>query len=68
MNLTEINPDYAKLIKKDFSNEPFNYVLEVYMDDYIALAIPSIQDQLHHVSNAIMTGINDVFPQDKDDK
>ena len=38
------------------------------MDDYIVLAIPKIQDQLHHVANAIMTGIHDVFPPDKDDK
>ena len=30
------------------------------MDDYTVLAIPKIQDQLHHVSNAIMTGIHDV--------
>ena len=38
------------------------------MDDYIVLAIPKIQDQLHHFSNEIMTGIHDVFPPDKDDK
>ena len=38
------------------------------MDDYIVLAIPKIQDQLHHVANAIMTGIHDVFTPDKYDK
>ena len=38
------------------------------MDDYIVLAIPNSQDQLHHVADAIMTGIHDVFPPDKDDK
>ena len=43
-------------------------MLEVYMDDYIVLAIPNIQDQLHHVANEIMTGINDVFPPDKNEK
>ena len=32
------------------------------MDDYIVLAIPKSQDKLHHVSNAIMTGIHYVFP------
>ena len=35
------------------------------MDDYIALAIPKIQDQLHNFVNAIMTGLHDVFPQIK---
>ena len=43
-------------------------MLEVYVDDYIVLAIPIIQDQLHHVANAILTGIHDVFPPDKYDK
>ena len=38
------------------------------MDDYIALDIPRSQDQLHNVENAVMTGIHDVFPPDKDDK
>ena len=43
-------------------------MLEVYLGDYIVLAIPRIQDQLHHVANAIMTGIHDVVPPDKYDK
>ena len=38
------------------------------MDDYIVLAIPKIQDQLHRVANTIVTGIHDVFLPDKDDK
>ena len=38
------------------------------MDDYIALDIPRIHDQLHHVTNAIMTGVHYVFPPYKDDK
>ena len=68
VDLTEVNSDIAELKKKEISKEPFNCMLEVYMDDYIALAIPKSQDQLHHVANAIMTGINDVFPPDKYDK
>ena len=31
------------------------------------LVIPRIQDQLHHVYNAVITGIHDVFPPDKND-
>jgi hypothetical protein len=38
------------------------YVLEVYMDDYIGLAIPTSQAQLRHAANAVMNGIHDVFP------
>ena len=43
-------------------------MLEVYMDDYIVLAIPKIQDQLHHVANTIMIGIHDIFPPNKNDE
>ena len=68
VKLTEVNSDFAELPKKDNSNEPFNYMMEVYMNDYIVLAIPKIQDQLYHVANAIMIGIHDVSPPYKDDK
>ena len=40
VKLTEVNSDFAELPKKDTPNEPFNYMLEVYMDDYIVVAIP----------------------------
>ena len=43
-------------------------MLELYMDDYISLAIPRIQDQPHHAAIAIMTGIHYVFSPDKYDK
>ena len=62
VKLTEVNPEFLELPKIDISDDPFNYMLEVYMDNYIALAIPRNQDQLHHVANTIMTGIHDVFP------
>jgi hypothetical protein len=38
------------------------YVVEVYMDDFIGLAIPASQEQLRHAANAVMNGIHDVFP------
>ena len=62
VKLTEVNPNFAELPKSDISDNPFNYMLEVYMDDYIALAIPRSQNKLHHVANTIMTWIHDVFP------
>ena len=68
VELKEVNSDIEELKKKDTSKEPFNYMLEVYLDDYIVLAIPKIQDQLHHVANTIMTGTHYVFSPDKDDK
>ena len=68
VKLAEVNPDFAELPKTDILDEPFNCILEVYMDDYIVLVIPRSQYQLHHVSNSIITGIHDMFPPDKDDK
>ena len=47
--------------------EPLKFVLEVYMDDFIGLAIPSSLSQLRHYSNAVMYGIHDVFPPDTTD-
>ena len=68
LKLMEVNPYFVELPKKDISNEPFNYMLEVYIYDYIELAIPKRQYQLHHVANSIITGIHDVFSPYKDDK
>ena len=72
VELTEVNSDIIELkdkyTSKESQKESFNYMLEVYMDYYIMLAIPKIQDQLHHVADAILTGVHDVFPPDKYDK
>ena len=40
----------------------FNYIIEVFMDDFIGAVIPVAQSQLNHVANSIMHGIHDVFP------
>ena len=45
-----------------------SYMLEFYMGNYVALALPTTRAQLKHVSTAIMTGIHDVFPEYDDDE
>lgn len=40
------------------------YFLEVYVDDFIQLAVASTQQQLQHVAEAVLHGIHDVFPAD----
>jgi hypothetical protein len=37
------------------------------VDDFMSLVIPISQEQLRHVTTAVMTGIHDVFPPDNDD-
>ena len=58
---TELGEDYLAL--PEYSTDTnYRYLLEVYMDDYIKLAIPTSRQQLQHSSNAVMYGIHDVFP------
>ena len=40
------------------------YSVEVYVDDFMSIVIPTPKAQLDHVANAIMRGIHDVFPAD----
>jgi len=42
--------------------EPFRYLIEVYVDDFMGLATPTSQKTLDHVANSVMCGIHDVFP------
>jgi hypothetical protein len=41
---------------------PFRYFLDVYVDDFIQLAIPTSRQQLEHITNAVLTGIHEIFP------
>eukprot|EP00956_Cyclotella_meneghiniana_P038434 scaffold154479_cov30-Cyclotella_meneghiniana.AAC.1 len=59
--------DVKALPKKSDSND-FKYFLDVYVDDYLAMAIATSQEQIEHVANAVMTGVHDVFPADKNDE
>ena len=63
---TELSDDFATL-PNTLLDQSFRYLLEVYMDDFIGLAIPTTRQQLQHYSNAVMFGIHDVFPPDDDD-
>ena len=48
------------------ANNVFRYALEVYVDDFISIVIPTSQEQLRHIANAIMESIHDIFPPDDD--
>jgi hypothetical protein len=61
------NHAYAELPETDPTNRSFRYLLEVYVDDFVSLVIPTSREQLRHVSTGTMTGIHDVFPADDND-
>jgi hypothetical protein len=55
----------ASALPKTPTHQPsynLQYGLEVYVDNFMSLVIPTSQEQLDHVATAIMTGIQDVFP------
>ena len=60
------DPAYDALPKQ--ATGPLKYLVEVYVDDFIPLAIPASQEQLDHVTRAVMEGIHDVFPADDNDE
>jgi hypothetical protein len=40
----------------------FLYALNVYVDNFMSIIIPTSQEQLTHMATAVMSGIHDVFP------
>jgi hypothetical protein len=58
------DPDFNALLVTTLgsnANELY-YALEVYIDNFMSIVIPTSQEQLLHVATAVMTGIHDVFP------
>ncbi|KAL3793071.1 hypothetical protein HJC23_003079 [Cyclotella cryptica] len=47
---------------------PFRYLIEVYVNDYIGLATATSRAQLDHVANSVMCAIHEVFPPDETDE
>jgi hypothetical protein len=58
--------DFKELPATSESDYNLRCMLEVYVDDFVSLVIPTSQAQLRHVANAIMEGIHNVFPLDDD--
>ena len=63
---TEVHEDFQALPATCDTSVPFQYMIEAFVDDYMSIAVARRQQQLRHVANAIMHGINDMFPADDD--
>ncbi len=61
------NQAYEDLPERDELDNIFRYLLEVYVNDFVSLVIPTSREQLRHDSTGTMTGIHDVFPADEID-
>ena len=49
-------------------DKSFRYFLDVYVDDFISLAVATSREQLRHLGRATMHGAHDVFPAASDDE
>jgi len=49
------------------TDDKFSYFLDCYVDDYLSMAVATSQQQLNHISTALMNGVHDVFPPASDD-
>ena len=58
---TQTHEDY-KTLPMSTEHEDLYYMLEVFVDDFIQLAIPVAKPQLDHLASATMSGVHDVFP------
>ena len=57
----------AEIAENQQKRGPIRYLLEVYVDDFISMIIPTTKHEVEHVARAILHGIHDVFPPSKDD-
>jgi hypothetical protein len=57
----------AELPKMYKTQQHKQYNIEVYVDNFMALVIPTSKEEVTHVGQAVMHGIHDVFPEHKND-
>jgi hypothetical protein len=57
----------AELPDTSETQKYMRYLIEVYVDDFMALVLPTSLREVTHVGRAVMHGIHDIFPEHKDD-
>ena len=58
-------PDRWGVVKLEIPRQDFPHIVEVYVDDFCALAQTQHKGKLRHVSRAILHSIHEVFPPPK---
>ena len=62
------NDEMRELPVTPLTNKSMRYLIEVYVDDCMAIVIPTKKEDVTHVGRAVMHGIHDVFPADDNDE
>ena len=57
----------VQALPESVEHNALRYFLDVYVNDFIPMAIAASQEQVRHVARGVMHGIHDVFPEDDDD-
>ena len=65
LELTNGSPEYKALAQSHEHND-IRYMLEVFVDNFVSLIIPTSRDQLDHIANSVMTGMHGIFPPEED--
>ena len=67
-HFTQVSDDYHALPTiLSGEGDDFLYNMEVFVDDFMGLAVAESQEQLDHIARAALHGLHDVFPPDDDD-
>jgi hypothetical protein len=66
-DLVSGNDAVGELPNTPATNKLMRYLIEVYVDDFMAIVIPTTRHNVMHVGQAVMHRIHDVFPSDDND-
>ena len=67
LKYTKGSLEYEALPETSTDERPLKFMIEVYVDDYIHLAIARSKRDLNHISNSTMHGMHSVFPANNGD-
>ena len=65
LEYTKGSPEYKALPDMSADDCTLNFMIDVYIDDYINLAMTRSNCDLSHISNATMHGMYIIFPANK---
>ena len=68
LEYTKGSPEYEALPSASADSCPLKFMIEVYVDDYINLAMARSKHGLDHISNATMHSMHSVSPANKIDR
>jgi hypothetical protein len=63
-DLVSVDDAVGKLLDTPATNKHMQYLIEVYVDNFMAIVIPTTRHDITHVGRVVMHKIHEVFPTD----